>query len=458
MRLVLFIDDEELLLDATKSFLERFGNMKVQTATSAKEALQVLMNNTFDALVIDYYLPEINGIELLKILRAKGDTTPIIIFTGVGRENAAIEALNGGADFFLKKGESPSSEFRELVRMINLAVDRHLLERPFGVAQKILADTISFFPDAAYVIDRDGIVIAWNKEMANLTGIDQKDIIGKGDGSHSVPFFGVKSPMLTDMIFETDETITKNQYTIIDKEKGTILAWTKGLTKEGNDRILWMKAMALHDTKGVFVAAIGSVKEITEDLGKQHLLQRVLPVWEDTSSPPTAPVRSSIFDKLLGKAKSSHKEGLRLYFREGKYAEAISCFDRVIESDPTMAYAWNDRGLCLRELGRDEEALRNFDTAVELMPAEEELLFTRAEMLMKIGIKRGQKNAIEAAVNGYNKVLAINPYQAEAWNSLGICMKELGKSELSRQYYDRSNDLVRFGSPRKKMRNFDTLV
>ncbi len=458
MRSVLFVDDEELLLDVTKTFLERVGNMKVQTASSSKEALQILMTCAFDALILDYYLPEINGIELLKILRKKGDTTPIIIFTGVGRENAAIEALNNGADFFLKKGEVPSSEFRELMRMIDLAIERHFQERPFGIAQKILCDTISFFPDAAYAVNSAGIVIAWNKEMTTLTGIEQKDILGKGDGSHSLPFFGVKTPMLTDLVLETDETITKNRYTIIDKVQGTILAWVKGLTREGKDRILWMKAMALHDTSGAFVAAIGSVKDITDDLGQEQLLRKVLPVWEDMPPPSSVPARSGMFDKLLGKAKTSHKEGLRLYFREKKYAEAISFFDRAIESDPAMAYAWNDRGLCLRELGKDEEALRNFDTAVELMPAEEELQFTRAEMLRNIGIMRGQKNAIEAAVNGFNKVLAINPYHAEAWNSLGICMKELGKSELSRQYYDRSSDLIRFGTPRKKMRNFDDIV
>jgi Flp pilus assembly protein TadD len=165
-----------------------------------------------------------------------------------------------------------------------------------------------------------------------------------------------------------------------------------------------------------------------------------------------------MFDKFLGKAKSSHKEGLRLFFREGKYAEAISWFDRAIESDPNMAYAWHDRGVCLRELGKDEEALRNFDKAVELLPAEEELLFTRAEMLRRIGILRGQKNAIEAAVKVYNKVLEINPNQAEAWNSLGNCMKELGKGELTRQYYDRSSDLIRRGTARKKTRDFNTLV
>ena len=458
MRSVLFIDDEELLLDATKSFLERFGDMKVQTATSAKEALGILVNNTFDALVIDYYLPEINGIELLKILRTKGDTTPVIMFTGVGRENAAIEALNNGADFFLKKGESPSSEFRELVHMINRAVDRRIVGRSLGLAQKILSDTIGFFPYAAYAIDRDGVIIAWNKEMAALTGLDQKDILGKGDGSHSIPFFGTKAHMLTDLIFEKDAIITKNRYTIIDREQGKILAWIKCFTPDGKDRVLWMKAQALHDAKGAFVAAIGSVKDITDDLGQELLRQTPSVVNENAAALPSAPVKGGMFDKLLGKAKSNHKEGLRLYYREGKFTEAISFFDRAIESDPSMAYAWHDRGVCLRELGKDEEALKNFDKTVELMPAEEELLFSRAEMLKRIGILRGQKNAIDAAVRAYNKVLEINPNQAEAWNSLAVCMKELGKSELSRQYFDRSNDLVRRGLVRKKTRNFDLLV
>ncbi len=457
MRSVLFVDDEELLLDVTKTFLERFGNMKVQTASSSKEALQILMNTSFDALVIDYYLPEINGIELSKIIRTKGDTTPVIMFTGVGRENAAIEALNNGADFFLKKGEIPSSEFRELVHMIDRAVERRFVGRSLGVAQKIIADMISFFPDAAFAINREGVIIAWNTEMTALTGIDPKDIVGKKDGSHSVPFFGVKTLMLTELIFEKDETITKNRYTIINKEQGSIIAWIKCLNPDGSDRVLWMKAMALYDAKGAFVASIGSIKDISDDLGQELLRQAALSA-SDTQSLATTPTKSGMFDKILGKAKSSHKEGLRLSFREGKYAEAISWFDRAIEADPTMAYAWHDRGVCLRELGKDEEALRNFDKACELLPSEEELLFTRAEMLRRIGILRGQKNAVEAAVKAYNNVLAINPNHAESWNSLGICMKELGKGELSRQYYDRSCDLTRYGTARKKTRNFNNLV
>jgi Flp pilus assembly protein TadD len=219
-----------------------------------------------------------------------------------------------------------------------------------------------------------------------------------------------------------------------------------------------MKAMALHDAKGAFVASIGSVKDITDDLGVELLRQATLPVGENTRSLTSGSPKGGMFDKLLGKAKSNYKEGLRLYFREGKCAAAISWFDRAIESDPTLAYAWHDRGVCLRELGNDEEALRNFDKAVELLPADEELLFSHADILRKIGILRGQKNIIEAAARSYNKVLEINPNHAEAWNGLGICMKELGKSELSRKYFDRASDLIRRSLARKKARDFNTLV
>ena len=135
MHTVLIIDDQQDLLDITRLFLERFGEMNVDTAKSAKEALAKMKDKNFDALVVDFDLPDISGIEFLKIVRAKGDTTPVIIFTGVGRENAAIEALNNGADFFLKKGEDPHAQFRNMVHMINQAVERRSMGRAIGTSE-----------------------------------------------------------------------------------------------------------------------------------------------------------------------------------------------------------------------------------------------------------------------------------------------------------------------------------
>jgi len=224
---VLVIDDQKSLLEVIRPLLERFGNMNVKTAVSAQEAMDLLMSNTYDAMVVDYDLPDINGIEFLKIIRAKGNTTPLIIYTGVGREYAAIEALNYGADFFLKKGDDVQGQLLDMVHMIRQAVDRRNMGRGPGTTQKVLADAFNFFNQPAFIIDREGTVIVWNKGMAALTGIREGDMLGKGDWEYSIPFFGHRSPMLSDLIFQDDAAIIENHYTIIEKDKGTITAWTK---------------------------------------------------------------------------------------------------------------------------------------------------------------------------------------------------------------------------------------
>ena len=57
MRSVLIIDDQQDLLDITRLFLERFGEMNVETAKTAKEALAMMKDRSFDALVVDFDLP-----------------------------------------------------------------------------------------------------------------------------------------------------------------------------------------------------------------------------------------------------------------------------------------------------------------------------------------------------------------------------------------------------------------
>jgi hypothetical protein len=344
-----------------------------------------------------------------------------------------------------------------MVHMINQAVERRSMGRAIGTSERLLSETIAFFAEPAYAIDREGRVIAWNLAMAEFTGIEAKNMLGKGEGKYSVPIFGRKTPMLTDMIFDDENTIVRGGYTIISKEPDSVTAWIKTTGSEGQDRFLWMKASALHDGKGVFVSSIGTVKDITDELGPE--LQRLATVaGRDLPVPDTPSPKGRRLDKLLGRGRSSYKKGLFQYYREGNYVEAVRYFDQAIAIDPSLAAAWHDRGISLRELGKDEEALKSIDRACEIEPENEEFLFTRAEMLKRVGILRGQKNAITAAVKTYNKVLEINPNNADAWNGLAVCMKEQGKDEISRQYYERAQNLVRWGKARRKTRNLDTIV
>jgi PAS domain S-box-containing protein len=126
---VLYVDDEPDLLELSRIFLERSGSLSVDTAGSAAEALQKLKYAPCNVIVADYQMPEMDGIELLKKVRASIGNIPFILFTGKGREEVVIEALNNGADFYLQKGGEPVSQYTELEHKINLAAERQRSEK-----------------------------------------------------------------------------------------------------------------------------------------------------------------------------------------------------------------------------------------------------------------------------------------------------------------------------------------
>ena len=126
---VLYIDDQEDLLTIGKLFLEKSGEIVAVTCSDPNRALNHLSSNTYDAIISDYEMPMIDGITLLKEIRGRGCTIPFIIFTGKGREEVVIDALNSGADFYLQKGGDPKVQFIELIHKIKKAVDKQKAEK-----------------------------------------------------------------------------------------------------------------------------------------------------------------------------------------------------------------------------------------------------------------------------------------------------------------------------------------
>jgi len=120
----LYVDDEPSLLEVGKIFIERTGDIRVDTALSAPEGLSKIRSTPYDVVISDYQMPGMNGIEFLKAVRSEYPLLPFIIFTGKGREDVVIEALNCGADHYIQKGGDPKAQFAELIHTIRRAVER----------------------------------------------------------------------------------------------------------------------------------------------------------------------------------------------------------------------------------------------------------------------------------------------------------------------------------------------
>jgi PAS domain S-box-containing protein len=146
---VLYVDDEPDLLEIAKIILEKGGAFSVDTLSSAPEALEQVDAERYDAIISDYQMPEMDGIIFLRQLRALGNATPFIIFTGKGREEIAIQALNEGADFYIQKGGDIRSQFTELAHKIRQAVARRRAEERMSEVNKAF---LAFRPDPLFNI------------------------------------------------------------------------------------------------------------------------------------------------------------------------------------------------------------------------------------------------------------------------------------------------------------------
>ena len=145
---ILLVDDEESLLDLGARFLYQREQITVQSASSAQKAREILEKSTFDAIVSDYDMPEMNGIAFLKTIRSEYNDVPFILFTGKGREEVVIDAINNGADFYVQKGGEPKAQFAELAHKIRQAVDKHqaytTIKEKTAEMKKITEETLKF--------------------------------------------------------------------------------------------------------------------------------------------------------------------------------------------------------------------------------------------------------------------------------------------------------------------------
>lgn len=200
---ILLVDDEPVLLDIATIYLQREEDFFIETAQSGDQALELLASNSFDAIVSDYQMPGgMNGLALLSSIRKQGISIPFIIFTGKGREEVVIEALNrGGADFYLQKGGDPMSQFAELKSKIIHAVEKRRANTTLEEQNQRLEESEAKFRNlanstsTAILLYQDDQWIYANPAAERMCGYSAEEIC-------AMKFWGFVAPEFRDVVKE----------------------------------------------------------------------------------------------------------------------------------------------------------------------------------------------------------------------------------------------------------------
>lgn len=123
------VDDEPFLREAVAASL-RFLGFKVTTAHNGAEALRLAIGQTFDLVVLDVILPDIDGFDVVRRLRARGSSVPVIFLTAKDTEADKVAGLDLGGDDYMTKPfglEELAARIRTVLRRARPAVAEPLL-------------------------------------------------------------------------------------------------------------------------------------------------------------------------------------------------------------------------------------------------------------------------------------------------------------------------------------------
>ncbi len=153
--------------------------LNIDTATGVDEAYTKLATKDYDVIVSDYEMPKKSGLDFLKALREKGNKIPFILFTGKGREEIAIQALNLGADRYLNKQGNAETVYKELTISIHQLHEKAHAQRLLLESEERLRLFIENAPDAIFISDIQGKLLDINKQTEELVGYQKGELFGK---------------------------------------------------------------------------------------------------------------------------------------------------------------------------------------------------------------------------------------------------------------------------------------
>jgi PAS domain S-box-containing protein len=172
----LHVDDDPSILEVSKLMLTDLEScLDIDNACCVDEAFKKLSMEEYDVIISDYEMPQKDGLAFLKELREQKSEIPFVLFTGKGREEVAIQALNLGTDGYVNKQGNTETVYGELVHTLRLSVERHRSK----VEIAINALAFQNVETAVITADQTQTIVSWNKSAENVFGYSAEEAVGK---------------------------------------------------------------------------------------------------------------------------------------------------------------------------------------------------------------------------------------------------------------------------------------
>lgn len=166
---VLVVDDEKEICDLIVRYLHREG-MEVITASSGKKALEQLEMQSFDIIVLDVMMPEMDGFEVLNSMRENGIETPVLFLTAKRSDGDIIQGLGMGADEYITKPFSPAvltARIKALLRLTNRNIS-------LSTISDRTPERNAFLRSGAFTLDTIKHRIYKNGKLLDLTALEYR--------------------------------------------------------------------------------------------------------------------------------------------------------------------------------------------------------------------------------------------------------------------------------------------
>lgn len=224
----------------------------------------ILSANTFGAVQLGYLVKELEGQSALCLVHPEDHHTfldqlqvslqnPGDIFHGVLRK------VTKSGDLLWVKEDICTISYPD--KTVQVFIVCHDITDQKRTEEKLTA-IIEFLPDATFVINTKGVVIAWNQAIERLTGVKAENILGLGDYEYSLALYNVKQPILIDYALKPEEKIPPNYFNC-RREGDEFFAETFNTHLNPEGVYLWGKASPLYDSSGNLLGAIESFRNIT---------------------------------------------------------------------------------------------------------------------------------------------------------------------------------------------------